>query len=135
MALDHIPIWRPGPMAWVTQLVQDDLISRPQFHLQRPYFQMRSHAQVPGDTFMEKSPLPSVLWNLTLFQYGGLAQWSGSWMTSFQDPQFLLQRPYIFWGHNAAQCSWSPMFLLSDLQSLVPCLGGKNPYNWPHCIV
>jgi hypothetical protein len=24
MGLDLIPIWRPGPMEWVTQLVQDD---------------------------------------------------------------------------------------------------------------
>jgi hypothetical protein len=56
MDLDHIPIWRPGPMEWVTQLVQDDLISRSQFHLQRPYFQMRSHSQIP--------PLPpfQLLW-------------------------------------------------------------------------
>jgi hypothetical protein len=54
MELDLIPIWRPGPMAWVTQLVQDDLISRSQFHLQRPYFQMRSYSQVPGDTAFGK---------------------------------------------------------------------------------
>jgi hypothetical protein len=52
--VDHIPIWRPGPMAWVTQLDQDDLISRSQFHLQRPYFQMRSHCQAPGDTAFGK---------------------------------------------------------------------------------
>jgi hypothetical protein len=28
MGLEHIPIWRPGPMQWVTQLVQDNMISR-----------------------------------------------------------------------------------------------------------
>jgi hypothetical protein len=55
---DHIPIWRPGPMEWVTQLVQDELISRSQFHLQRPYFQMGSHAQVPGDTAFGKDTTP-----------------------------------------------------------------------------
>jgi hypothetical protein len=54
MGLDLIPIWRPGPMEWVTQLLQDDLISRSQFHLQRPYFQMGSHSEVPGDTAFGK---------------------------------------------------------------------------------
>jgi hypothetical protein len=58
MELDLIPIWRPGPMEWATQLVQNDLISRSQVHLQRPYFQMRSHAQVPGDTAFGKVTFP-----------------------------------------------------------------------------
>jgi hypothetical protein len=55
MGLDHIPIWRLGPMKWVTQLVQD-----PKSHLQRPYFPMRSHVLVYKNP---ESPLP--------FHHGG----------------------------------------------------------------
>jgi hypothetical protein len=44
---------------------------------------------------LEKSLFPSVLWNVTLFQYGGLAQWSGSTMSSSQEPQLHLQRVYF----------------------------------------
>jgi hypothetical protein len=51
---------------------------------------------------LEKSPFPSVLWDLTLFQYGGLAQWSGwhSWsrMTSSHDPNSTCKDPISKWG-------------------------------------
>jgi hypothetical protein len=53
----------------------------------------------------EKTPFPSVLCNLTLFQYGGLAQWSGSRTTSSHDPSFHPQRPYF----QLQRCSEVPV--------------------------
>jgi hypothetical protein len=62
---------------------------------------------------LEKSPFRSVLWSLTIFQYGGLAQWRESNMTSSPDPSFLLQRPYFqVRPHcpvlHASSSSWDP---------------------------
>jgi hypothetical protein len=37
---------------------------------------------------------------VTLFQYGGLAQWRGSRMASSQDPKTHLQRPYFQMGSH-----------------------------------
>jgi hypothetical protein len=57
-------------MEWVTQLAQDDLISRPSFHPQGPYFQMRSRSQMPG----------TVMWTYNLGERAlttNMAPWFG----------------------------------------------------------
>jgi hypothetical protein len=87
-------------MERVTQLVQDDLISRSQFHLQRPYFQMGSHAQAPGDTAFGKDTiaLSSMgLDHIPIWRPGPMA-----WVTQLlqddltQDPTCICKQDGIF---------------------------------------
>jgi hypothetical protein len=47
-------------MEWVMQVGQDDLISRSQFHLQRPYFHKGSHSRYWGDTPFGKDTIPLI---------------------------------------------------------------------------
>jgi hypothetical protein len=66
-------------MEWVTQLVQDGLISRPFINpiCKDPISKWGPTLRSQVTELLEKSPFPSVLWDLTIFQYGGLTQWSG----------------------------------------------------------